>query len=147
MTTIQLAIHNPRYSQALAGLLQQDGCRLVEVVNRPDLSVADIIVMDGSKPENLALFETQPERFVVITRKDAALLSRIWDAGVRHVVFEEDGPSTALLAVIAAELRVPHLHGGRSLPPYVGSDQRRFRPTLDPGATSCQCTRIRKAPF
>ena len=109
MSTVQLAIHNHRYAATLADLLQRDGSHEVALVDRPDLDAGGIIVMDGSTPENLLLFEAQPERFVVIARKDAGLLSRIWDAGVRHVVFEEDSPTTALLAVIAAELRAPHL--------------------------------------
>jgi len=105
--TVQLAIKNQSYAAALAVLLQQDGFHRVLVVDRPDLAVDGLIVMDGNRHENLLLFETHPERFVVIARKDARLLSRIWDAGVRHVVFEEDPPKTALLAVNAAELRVP----------------------------------------
>src|SRR2546429_8898679 len=116
MSTVQLAIHNQRYSAALADLLKQDGSHVVAVVDRPDLGVDGVVVMDGSRPENLLLFEAQPERFVVIARKDASVLSRVWDAGVRHVVFEEDSPTTALLAVIAAELRLPHVPDSKTIP-------------------------------
>jgi hypothetical protein len=105
MPTVQLAIRNRRYAAALAELLQRDGLHTVVLVEAPDLKVDGIIALDGDKTENLLLFETQPERFVVITRKDAGLLTQVWDAGVRHVVFEEDSPSLAMLAVIAAELR------------------------------------------
>jgi urease accessory protein UreE len=105
MSTVQLAIRNQRYAAALADLLQHDGSHRVVFAEKPDLKVDGIIVLDGNKMENLLLFEAQPERFVVITRKDAGLLARVWDAGVRHVVFEEDAPSLAMLAVIAAELR------------------------------------------
>lgn len=150
MTTVQLAIRNQRYAATLADLLRTDGSRLVAVVDRPDADVDGIIVMDGSRPENLLLFETQPERFVVIARKDAALLSRIWDAGVRHVVFEEDSPAMVLLAVIAAELRMPHLPHNRALPALLGDERRRLLPkfpipALDSPATACRCfTKIRK---
>ena len=108
MSTVQLALANQRYAAALADLLQRDGSHEVVLVDRPGLDLGGIIVMDGSEPDNLLLCEAQAERFVLIVRKDAGLLSRIWDAGVRHVVFEEDSPSTALLAIIAAELRSPH---------------------------------------
>jgi hypothetical protein len=105
MPTVQLAIRNRRYAAALAELLERDGSHKVVLVEAPDLKVDGIIALDGDKTENLLLFEAQPERFVVITRKDAGLLAQVWDAGVRHVVFEEDSPSLAMLAVIAAELR------------------------------------------
>lgn len=116
MSNVQLAIQDERYAAALADLLKNDGSRHVAVVERPDLNIDGIIVIDGSRPENILLLMTQPERFVVITRMDVALLSKIWDAGVRHVVFEGDSPATTLLAVIAAELRALHLHDSPSLP-------------------------------
>jgi hypothetical protein len=105
MSTVQLAIRNRSYAAALAELLQRDGSHKVVLAETPDLNVDGIIALDGDKTENLLLFEAQPERFVVITRKDAGLLAQVWDAGVRHVVFEEDSPALAMLAVIAAELR------------------------------------------
>ena len=108
MSTVQLAIRNQRYAAALAELLQKDGEHHVVFVDRPDLSVDGIMVVDGNRAENLALFEREPGRFVVIARKDAELLAKVWEAGVRHVVFEEDSAATALLSVIAAELRIPH---------------------------------------
>jgi hypothetical protein len=116
MSTVQLAIRNQRYAAALADLLHRDGEHEVVFVDRPDLGVDGIMVVDGNRAENLLLFEQQPQRFVVIARKDAELLSRVWDAGVRHVVFEEDSPATALLAVIAAELRAPRPPHGNALP-------------------------------
>jgi hypothetical protein len=44
---------------------------------------------------------------VFMTRKGTESLSRVWDAGIRHVVFAGDPPNTAQLAIIAAELRLP----------------------------------------
>ena len=149
MFTVQLAIENTRYAAALADLLKKDGSHLVTVADRPDLNIDSIIVMDGRKPENLMLFEAEPDRFVVIARKDAAVLSRIWDAGVRHVVFEEDSPTTAVLAVIAAELRSPHLRDSRSLAPaLLGAERRHLQPEfpvpiLDWRQSPCRCSSIR----
>ena len=127
MSTVQLAIHNPRYAAAVADLLHQDGAHEVVFVDRPDLGLDGVSVVDGDRSENLLLFEAQPERFVVVTRKDAGLLAKVWDAGVRHVVFEEDSPSTALLAVIAAELRLPRgADAGISGPPAAHGHKRRL---------------------
>jgi hypothetical protein len=107
MTTVQLAIHDSSYAQSLRNLLLRDGAHRVLLVDKPDLKEEGVVVMEANGPENLSLLSSQPERFVVITRKGTDHLTRIWDAGVRHVVFEEDSPNTAQLAVIAAELRIP----------------------------------------
>lgn len=145
MPTVQLAIRNQRYAATLAELLQKDGSHKVAFVDHPDLGLDGVIVVDSSRSENLALFEAEPERFVVVTRKDAGLLARVWDAGVRHVVFEEDSPSTALLAIIAAELRIPHSHHSRSVPVLSGADagRRRFSkfpvPILTPARERRSC--------
>ena len=48
-----------------------------------------------------------PERVVLITRKDPQHLSRAWDAGIVSVVSVDDAPSTVLLAIMAAALRIP----------------------------------------
>src|SRR5690349_8049897 len=128
MSTVQLAIRNQRYATALADLLRRDGSHQVVIAETPDLGVAGIIVVDGSKTESLNLFEAQPDRFVVITRRDAGLLARVWDAGVRHVVFEEDAPSLAMLAVIAAELRGST--AVKAPPPAGGFSQKRLMPSF-----------------
>ena len=44
---------------------------------------------------------------VLITRKDPQRLSRAWEAGIVSVVSVDDAPSTVLLAIMAAALRVP----------------------------------------
>ena len=146
MLTVQLAIENQRYAAELADLLQQDGSHVVVVVDHPDLGVDGIIVVDGDRQENLLLFEAHPERFVVIARKSADLLSRVWDAGVRHVVFEEDSPQMALLAISAAELRVPQFRSTKTMPvAQLGGERRRLLPkfpvpVLDSRADSrCSC--------
>ena len=107
MTTVQLAIRDSGYAQSLRNLLLRDGTHRVLLVDKPDLKEEGVVVMEANGFENLSLLSSQPERFVVITRKGTDHLTRIWDAGVRHVVFEEDSPNTAQLAVIAAELRIP----------------------------------------
>ena len=107
MKTVQLAIGNTEYAQSLHNLLLRDGTHRVYMVDRPDLRLDGIVVIDGDRAENLALLDSEPERFVVITRKGSEHLPQIWDAGVRHVLFAGDSPNTAQLAIIAAELRLP----------------------------------------
>lgn len=107
MKTVQLAIRDNDYAQSLRNLLLRDGTHRVYMVDQPDLKLDGVVVIDENNFENLRALEPEPERFVVITPRGTANLSRVWDAGVRHVVFAEDSPNTAQLAIIAAELRLP----------------------------------------
>jgi|ERR1700691_1040253 hypothetical protein len=106
MKTIQLAIRDADYAQSLRNLLLRDGAHRVYLVDRPNLGLEGIVVIDEDQFQNLAQHDPEPERFVIITRKATENLSRVWDAGIRHVVFEEDPPLTTQLAIIAAELRL-----------------------------------------
>ena len=107
MKTIQLALQNLEYARSLQTLLLRDGNHRVNLVDQPDLNLDGVVVIDGKCLENTLILDEEPERFVVITSKNSDGLARIWDAGVRHVVFEGDSPNTAHLAVIAAEMRLP----------------------------------------
>jgi hypothetical protein len=113
MKNVQLAIRNSDYAQSLRNLLLRDGAHRVHLVAQPDLRLGGVVVVDEDRFHNLTP-ENEPERFVVITRKGTDNLSRVWEAGIRHVVFEEDSPNTAQLAVIAAELRMPNDGDARS---------------------------------
>ena len=106
MKNVQLAILDANYAQSLRNLLLRDGRHKVHLVEKPDLKLDGVVVIDENKFECLTMF-AEPERFVLVTRKGVENLSRVWDAGIRHVVFTEDSPGTAQMAVIAAELRLP----------------------------------------
>jgi len=109
MTTVQLAIGDSAYAQCLRNLLTRDGAHRVLLVDKPDLRLNGVVVVDGSRFDDLSLLGSQPERFVVILRKGADHFTKAWETGVRHVVFEEDSANTAQMAVMAAELRLsPH---------------------------------------
>jgi hypothetical protein len=108
MKTVQLAIRDSEYAESLRNSLLRDGTHRVYLVDRPDMRIDGVVVIDGAKLDGLAIGGQEPERFVVITRKGSDSLSRLWNAGIRHVVFEGDSPSTVQLAIIAAELRLPH---------------------------------------
>lgn len=116
MKIVQIALRDSDYAQALRNLLLRDGNHRVYVVEDADLRLDGVVVTDAVAADNLSMLQKAPERFVVLTRKVSDHLSKIWDAGVRHVVFEGDSPSTAQLAVIAAELRLSDvgLTGGKN---------------------------------
>ena len=107
MKTVQLAIRDSDYAQALRNSLLRDGTHRVYLVDQPDLGIDGVVVIDGSRLDNSSLCG-EPERLVVIADKGSDSLARLWKAGIRHVVFEGDSPNTAQLAIIAAELRLPN---------------------------------------
>lgn len=133
MKTVQLAIRDSEYAQSIRNSLLLDGSHRVFLVDRPDLRLDGVIVVDGSGLENLCLLGQEPERFVVIARKSNESFSQLWKAGIRHVVFEGDSPNTAQLAVIAAELRLPNPgpRAGRSGPEKQCTDPRSTFPILE----------------
>jgi hypothetical protein len=105
MKTVQVAIGDAEHSQAISNLLRREGMHSVVVVEEPDLSLDGVIVLDCEHLERIGCETVSTDRFVLITRKDPDKLARIWNAGIRHVVFEDDSPNTVQLAVSAAELR------------------------------------------
>ncbi len=108
MKTVQLAIGDSEYAQSLRNSLLRDGTHRVYLVDQPDLWIDGVVVIDGSRLENLTPYVEQSERLVVITRTGSDSLARLWNAGIRHVVFEGDPPNTVQLAIIAAEMRLPN---------------------------------------
>jgi hypothetical protein len=107
METVQLTIKDASYASALGDLLRRNGTREVRKVEAPDPNLEGVIVVDSEALDGLPLPLLNPERVVLITRNDAEHLATAWNAGVRSVVFNEDPLSTAVLAIMAAELRVP----------------------------------------
>ncbi len=127
MTTVQVAIRDKEYSQSICNLLRREGRYSVLAVDEPDLTREGVIVLDCEHMEGLPLAEEAPDMFVLVTRKDPDKLARLWNAGIRHVVFQEDSPTTAQLAVSAAELRQPRNVSSRD---PVRSGGERPRPAL-----------------
>ena len=72
----------------------------------PDLSHDTVLVLDEVGFARLPLPLANPERVVLITRKDPQILAEAWDAGIISVVSDTDPMSTVLLAIMAAALRV-----------------------------------------
>ncbi len=107
MDTVQLSIGDAPYAAALREQLERSGVSEVCCVDVPDASREGVIVIDSGGLDRLEVPLCRPERVVLITRNDPAHLSRAWNAGIRSVVFCDDPLSTAVLAIMAAELRVP----------------------------------------
>jgi hypothetical protein len=105
MKTVQVAIRDAECSQGICNVLRREGRHTVVVVDQPDLSLDGVIVLDCEHLDRVGAAAEQPDRLVLVTRKDPDKLARIWNAGIRHVVFEDDSPNTVQLAVSAAELR------------------------------------------
>lgn len=114
MKTVQLAIGNTEYAQSVGNLLSRDGTHRVYIVDQPDLRLDGVVLIDGDGGGDLSMIDAEPDRFVIIAKKGSECLSRIWDAGVRHVLFDGDPPNTAQLAIIAAELRLPNTPMGKT---------------------------------
>jgi hypothetical protein len=107
MEIVQITLTDTPYTNALRELLERGGVRQVRCVNVPDPSLGGVIVVDSDALNLLPFPLPNPERIVLITRNDPQHLSRAWNAGVRSVVFSQDPIGTAVLAIMAAELRAP----------------------------------------
>jgi hypothetical protein len=104
MQTVQVAIHDFEHARSLRDLLLGDGVHQVHLVERPNLAIAGVIVIDLDHLERSGVLAGGRERLVVVASKASADLARVWKAGVRHVVFRGDAPRTVRVAVLATEL-------------------------------------------
>jgi hypothetical protein len=103
MKTVQVAIQDPGYADSIRDLLVQDGSHRVHLVERPDPALEGVIIADAAHLDGLPL-SNEKERLVVMVHKERDDLLKIWDAGVRHVVFQGDPPQTARVVVLGVEL-------------------------------------------
>jgi hypothetical protein len=104
--TVQLCIADAVYATALRNLLVHSGPWNVKAVDRPDPVLPGVLVVDEPAFRRLSLPLVNPERVVVIIRHDPKLMAQAWDAGIVSVVSGEDSPTTVLLAIMAAALRI-----------------------------------------
>src|ERR1039457_2253424 len=110
MQAVQLSIANGVYAATVREAMSRSCAWHVETVDRPDPSQKCVLVLDELAFARLPLPLSNPERVVLITRKDPQLLAQAWEAGIVSVVSEEDPISTVLLAIMAAALRVAKVH-------------------------------------
>ena len=107
MEIIQLAITDSSFAAALRDQLVRNAGWKVLTVDVPDPGQDGVMVLDARSLELMPARIPKPERVVLITPNDPQHLARAWDAGVVSVVFEHDSVSTAMLAIMAARLKVP----------------------------------------
>jgi len=103
---VQLLIADGVYAHAVREALARTCACTVETVARPDSAGQGVLVLDEAAFEGLSLPMNNPERVVLITRKDPRLLAQAWEAGIVSVVSDQDPLSTVLLAIMAASLRI-----------------------------------------
>jgi hypothetical protein len=106
MQTVQLSISDRCYEASVREALARSCAWHIESVAAPDLSQQCVLVLDEAAFARLPLPLANPERVVLITRKDPQKLAEAWDAGIVSVVSEADPLNTVLLAIMAAALRV-----------------------------------------
>ena len=124
LQTVQLSIGDGRYAAAVREAVARSCAWRVELVDQPDLSRNGVLVLDEASFERLPLPLLNPERIVLIMRREPGLLAEAWDAGIVSVVSEGDPLNTVLLAIMAAALRVAQFHSGpgqSGISPSVGS--------------------------
>jgi len=106
METIQVAIANASYATALRDLLARNAGWRILCVAAPDPRIEGVIVVDSQSLDGLPSAIENPQRVVLITPNEAPHLAKAWEAGIVSVVFEDDPINTAILAIMAARLRV-----------------------------------------
>ena len=114
MQRVQLSIADSRYAAAVREALARSCAWNVEAANLPELPADCVVVLDEASFERLLLPLANPERVVLITRKDPQTLAEAWEAGIVSVVSDSDPVSTVLLAIMAAALRLPHTGAAKS---------------------------------
>jgi hypothetical protein len=106
MQTVQLSIADGRYAAAVREAVTRNCAWQVDSRPVPDLSQESVVVLDEAAFARLPLPLANPERVVLITRKDPERMAEAWEAGIVSVVSDADPISTVLLAIMAAALRV-----------------------------------------
>lgn len=117
MQTVQLSIADGQYAAAVREALSRNCAWRLESADAPDLSQDCVVVLDEATFARLSLPLTNPERVVLITRKDPQMLAEAWEAGIVSVVSDSDPISTVLLAIMAAALRVAKSGATRAFSP------------------------------
>ena len=106
MQTVQLILADGVFAATVREALSRSCACHVEYADRPDLARPCVLVLDEFAFARLPLPLPNPERIVLISRKEHALLARAWEAGIVSVVSAEDPMSTILLAIMSASLRI-----------------------------------------
>lgn len=102
--TVQVAIPDPVCADSVRSLLIQDVRHQIHVVEKPNFDLPGIIIMDAMCVSNFPTVAQEHKRMLVMAHKEQADLAKLWDAGVRHMVFYEDPPQWLTMLVLGIEL-------------------------------------------
>ena len=105
MTNVQIAIKNQAYAEKLRDLLSIDGEHSVFLADYPRPDVAGVVVADAALLDRL---EQSGEigRSVIFVSHARSDWTRLFEAGVRHVIHSDSPPEVGRLTVLAAERRL-----------------------------------------
>src|SRR3954453_17119685 len=117
MQAVQLSIAERRYEASIREALARSCAWHIESAAGPDFAPECVVVLDEAAFARLPLPLSNPERVVLITRKDPEMLAEAWEAGIVSVVSDADPISTVLLAIMAAGLRVVKSSSARAISP------------------------------
>jgi hypothetical protein len=102
--TVQVAIPDPAYADSVRNLLIQDVRRQVHLVERPNFDLPGVIIMDAMCVNSFPTVAKEQKRLLVLAHRQRDDLSKLWDAGVKHVMFYEDSPRWLGMFVLGIEL-------------------------------------------
>ncbi len=132
LQTVQITLSDGAFSAAVREALTRSCAWHVESVDRPDLSRNCVLVLDEEAFARLPLPLANPERVVLIARKDThEMMAQAWEAGIVSVVSADDPINTVLLAIMAAALRVAKSHSAAApggISPTIVSDSAPISP-------------------
>ena len=104
MSTVQVLVQKDAYAGALSTLLNREGKFDVVRLAEPDFECGGVIVADGQALERFPSLLQCSGRLVMIAPNDPKVLSELWEHDIRSVVFDTDPPSTAVLAILGADI-------------------------------------------
>jgi hypothetical protein len=143
LQTVQMTLSDGAFSAVVREALAHSCAWHVESVNRPDVSRNCVLVLDEEAFGGLPLPLANPERVVLIARKDPhALMAQAWEAGIVSVVSADDPIDTVLLAIMAAALRVAKSHSASASSGISPNAPPNSAPITAP-ARSCRSKRLK----
>jgi hypothetical protein len=117
MACVQILLPENEYASHLQRLLGRESDCECKRVARPEWDVGGPIVADRAAVERFPELLEHPDRLVPVATKDPAYQARLWEHGIRYVVFDTDPPSTAVLAILSAALRERSQSSAKADPP------------------------------
>jgi hypothetical protein len=102
--TVQVAIPDPAYADSVRNLLIQDVRHQVHLVERPNFDLPGVIILDAICVNSFPTVAKEQKRLLVLAHKERDDLAKLWDAGIRHVLFYEDTPQWLTMQVLGIEL-------------------------------------------